>query len=279
MLNLTLNFRFYIHDCIAKFAEAIVARHGKAGERAMVFPSHCVASRCADFLRSQAPSSGQSEVRIIELVPNWRPNSGSTNTQVPTKICATIFPEHLSKIAKSFWQHSGEGVSSRRAEFAHRAYEEGALVEIELAVAEANNNNWLCKGPRRYRKGPSANKTITQPRTKAIPADSHSEPGANGAFEGREYSQYIEERFGRNLDLSFVRNAKLAIRRRIAGSLTADVDLKDAIDMPRNAERTRQVMGFSEDDVYLYPTGMSSIFNTHRALLAARGPMESICFG
>jgi cystathionine gamma-synthase len=244
----------------------------------MVFPSHRVASRCVDFLRSQVPSLGQNELKIVELVPNWRPSDGNMNMQVSTKICATLFPEYLSKIAKSFWQHTGEGVSSRRAEFAHRAYEEGALVEAKLDMVETNNDR-LRKGPRRYQKGPSTEKNIAQPTTKPTPADSHSEQAVNSACEGREYSQYIEERFGRNLDLSFVRNAKLAIRRRIAGSLIADVDLKDAIDMPINAEQTRQVVGFSEGDVYLYPTGMSSIFNTHRALLAARGPMESVCFG
>ncbi|KAI9787740.1 MAG: hypothetical protein M1839_000272 [Geoglossum umbratile] len=270
--------RFYIHDCIAKFAETITARYGGAGDRAMVFPSYCVASRCVDFLRSQVPSLGQNEVRIVDLVPNWRPNSGSMNTHVSTGICATLFPDRLSRIAKSFWQHSGEGVSSRRAEFAHRAYEEGVLVEAKLAAVETINNR-LCKGPRRYQKGPSTEKTVTQSTTKSTAVDGHSELELNGTFEGREYSQYIEERFGRNLDLSFERNAKLAIRRRIAGSLTADVDLKDAINMPKNAERTRQVMGFSEDDVYVYPTGMSSIFNAHRALLAARGSMKSICFG
>jgi cystathionine gamma-synthase len=42
---------------------------------------------------------------------------------------------------------------------------------------------------------------------------------------------------------------------------------------------TRNVTGFSEDDVYLYPTGMSAIFNTHRNLLKAKGELKAVVFG
>jgi cystathionine gamma-synthase len=245
----------------------------------MVFPSHSVASRCVDFLRCQVPLLGTNNVRIVELVPNSHSNSERKNTQTSAKICAVLLPEHCFKVAKVFWQHSGEGVSSRQAEFAHRAYEEGALVEGELAQAGAINSNRLCKGPRRYQRGSLIDKAASHPTINASSAQSYPEPEVNSPLEGREYSQFIEERFGRNLDLSFVRNAKLAVRRRIAGSLIADVDLKEAMNMPGDAQKSRQVMGFSEDDVYLYPTGMSSIFNTHRTLMAARGQLESICFG
>ncbi|KAL8705542.1 MAG: hypothetical protein Q9201_001359 [Fulgogasparrea decipioides] len=40
-----------------------------------------------------------------------------------------------------------------------------------------------------------------------------------------EGAQFVEERYGRNLDLSLAGKAKLAIRRRIAGALMVDVDL------------------------------------------------------
>ncbi|KAH0543994.1 hypothetical protein FGG08_001761 [Glutinoglossum americanum] len=222
-------YEFYIHQCIANFADTITACHGKAEERAMVFPSHCVASRFVDFLKSHGPSLRPSEVRIVELVPSPHPKNGIMNMETLAKIYAALFPEHLFKLAKSFWQHSGEGVSSRQAEFAHRAYEEGALSERKLAPAGANNDSRPCKGPRRYQRGASTDKTVAQPIAGRAPTQTYLEPEANGTFEGREYSQFIEERFGRNLDLSFVQNAKLAIRRRIAGSLTADVDLKEAI--------------------------------------------------
>lgn len=57
------------------------------------------------------------------------------------------------------------------------------------------------------------------------------------------------------------------------------MELEKALEMTDATARTRLVRGFSEDDVYLYPTGMSSIFNTHRTLMACRGDLRSVCFG
>ncbi|KAL9605927.1 MAG: hypothetical protein Q9179_000904 [Wetmoreana sp. 5 TL-2023] len=94
-----------------------------------------------------------------------------------------------------------------------------------------------------------------------------------------EGAQFVEERYGRNLDLSLAGKAKLAIRRRIAGALMVDVDLDQPPEDVTPSTNVRQVPGVSEDDVYLYPSGMSSIFNTHRIMMACRGKMRSICFG
>jgi cystathionine gamma-synthase len=102
---------------------------------------------------------------------------------------------------------------------------------------------------------------------------SHSNGGLR---DGVEYGQFIEERFGRNLSTSLADQAKLAVRRRIAGVLTADVELSEALEKQTGEGR---IAGISESDVFIFPTGMSSIFNAHQMLLAARGPMKSICFG
>lgn len=72
---------------------------------------------------------------------------------------------------------------------------------------------------------------------------------------------YIEERYGRNLNLLFADEAKLALRRRIAGALShGDLTVSDR-------------------DVFLMPTGMSAIFNAHRAVLATRPQRKAVCFG
>ncbi|KAF7543141.1 hypothetical protein G7046_g10055 [Stylonectria norvegica] len=93
-----------------------------------------------------------------------------------------------------------------------------------------------------------------------------------------ESSLFLEERFGRNLDLSMVERAKSAIRRRIAGALAHEVDLNQGT-LPSMTSNTRGVQGLQEDDVYLYPAGMNAIYNAHRALLKAREPRQSISFG
>lgn len=184
------------------------------------------------------------------------------------KISALLFPSEHFTIAKTFWQHSGDGTSSRRAAYCHQLFKEGLLVD----KAEAENATMFCKGPRRYRSRPAR-------ANSGSPIQPILDTPTKGAEEVPDPGQFVEERFGRNLDLSLAVKAKLAIRRRIAGSLTANVDLKDALEMEKDTTTLRQAPGFSEDDVYLFPTGMSSIFNTHQAMLASRGELKSICYG
>lgn len=200
-------------------------------------------------------------LRIIDLHPNsGLPNGGveSEAAHVKPIMSAVIFPRSHTKVAKAFWQHSGDGISSRRAEYCHKAFNDGRLT-VQRAVMSPS------KGPRRYQKKESIDLSPQCESTKGR--------------DGKDYIQFVEERFGRNLDVSLAYSAKLAIRRRIAGALTANVDLHEALEMSKPSTRTEHVEGFSEHDVYLYPCGMSSIFNTHRAMMACRGEMKSISFG
>jgi len=264
-------YRFFIHKVIQHFADAVVEKYGKTGESAVLFPSPAVATRCMVFLSQQVPQLERHKVRITELVPiDQRIYTADTNFVLP-KISAVLFPSEHFAIAKTFWQHSGDGTSSRRAGYCHQLFKEGLLVE----KAEAENATIFCKGPRRYRHSSSNRFTggNSSPTIQPIPDTS------TNAEEVPDPDQFVEERFGRNLDLSLAAKAKLAIRRRIAGSLTANVDLQDALELEKDTDTQRQTPGFSEDDVYLFPTGMSSIFNTHQAMLASRGELQSICYG
>ncbi|KAL9025733.1 MAG: hypothetical protein Q9196_005495, partial [Gyalolechia fulgens] len=63
---------------------------------------------------------------------------------------------------------------------------------------------------------------------------------------GEASAQFVEERYGRNLEFSLAGNAKLAIRRRIAGGLTANVGTTETVHSTMNI---RQVPGVSEEDV------------------------------
>ena len=228
-------------------------KYGAPTEKAFLFPSRRVAERCTRFLREQVPSIGENSVRMVD----FRPNDGiaveggkSDGSEANPIISSVIFPRIHAKVAKVFWQHSGDGISSRRAEYCHKAFEEDRLITVLPS-----------KGPRRYQKNP--NKTAI----------------SDGESESKDCVRFVEERFGRNLDLSLASNAKLAIRRRIAGALTANVDLHDALELSQPPARMEHVKGFSEDDVYLYPCGMSAIFNTHRNMMICRGQMKSISYG
>ena len=229
----------------------------------MLFPTTSAAEKCKHFFENQGSKLGSQLARIYNFVPNADINDSIAGKTL--SFSAIIYSEALSKLAKAFWQHTGEGVSSRRAEYCRKLYEQGVLVE-KHAREEFQQQ---CKGPKRYRRQDS----VDRPPSRSI------DDKVNGINGVSDETKFIEERFGRNLNLNLANNAKCAVRRRIAGSLTADVDLDCAMASSDEPSKARGVEGFSEDDVYLYPGGMNSIFNTHQNLLKARGEMKSICFG
>ncbi|KAL3470184.1 pyridoxal phosphate-dependent transferase [Aspergillus californicus] len=257
--------RFFIHPIIQDLAREIISRYGNPDtEAAILFPSPNTARICESFISSRVSPEESQKIRVLNLTPTQQ-----LATELPTVtslLSCVIYLKDHAKIAKQVWQHTGDGVSSRRGEFCLSALKDGLLVEQKASALDATPQRF-CKGPRRYQGRGSIN-GISK-------AGSHSAT-ANQPQEGRESVQFIEERFGRNLSTSLANQAKVAVRRRIAGVLTADVELDEALE--KTSEEGR-VAGLVESDVYIFPTGMSSIFNSHRLLLKARGPMKSICFG
>jgi cystathionine gamma-synthase len=222
----------------------------------MLFPSRATACRCVDFFQQQAPQLGEYQVRVLNFESN-REKEVEQGKYASPRISAVLFPGEQWSIAKTYWQHTGDGVSSRRAEYCYELFKACILEEKEEASRR-------CKGPRRYRDKKSLSTDLTS---------------TSSNTEAQDSTQFIEERFGRNFELQFAEKAKSAVKRRIAGSLTADVPLEDALELEQDQARKRDVAGFSEDDIYLYPCGMNAIFNAHRTLLAARGAMKSVMYG
>ncbi|GAA6027299.1 hypothetical protein JCM8097_002571 [Rhodosporidiobolus ruineniae] len=106
-------------------------------------------------------------------------------------------------------------------------------------------------------------------------------------------ARYVEERYGRNLDLSLAPLAKLAMRRRIAGVLreqpgeavpVEDMRRRGSRPEGQEQESTRGVQGLTEDDVWLYPCGMNAIFHAHQLAMESKRKEgkeigKSVCFG
>lgn len=229
----------------------------------MIFPSLRVAERCMAFIQQRTETFPAPSIRIMEFTCA----SLREAFAVWGGLSSIIFPAEEFAIAKQFWQHTGDGISSRRAEFCLNAYEEAVLSDKNsAAVPSSSPPSRVSKGPKRYSRLPQEYRSPAPVPVSVSKVDT-----------GVDSSQYVEERFGRNLDSAFIDSAKLAIRRRIAGTLKSNVGLQDAMGL--SSEGGRLSEGFSENDVYLYPTGMSAIFNTHRLLLAARGPKKSVCYG
>ncbi|CAI7600645.1 unnamed protein product [Penicillium pancosmium] len=261
--------RFFVHPSIQKLAQEIVRRHGNPEtETATLFASVKTALLCQSFILSKLPAEDAGKVRIVNFIPS--PHAEAGPTTVTSSLSAVIYPKEHAPISKQVWQHSGNGISSRRGEFCLRALEDGFLVEEKVPATSAESlSQRPCKGPRRYQGRGSITGITRSPPAEASPL-------ANGVEDGRDYAQFIEERFGRNLSTMLANQAKLAVRKRISGVLTADVELPEALEADSAEGR---VAGISEDDVYLYPSGMSAIFNAHQTLLASRGQLKSICFG
>ncbi|KAL4935355.1 hypothetical protein BDV06DRAFT_234405 [Aspergillus oleicola] len=267
--------RFYVHKLIAVFADNIVAKHGTPDQTAMLFPSNKAAQRCHDFIRAKANHDFAADVKILDLALDKSNHEASdTIAKVSPVVSAVIFHEDLFPVAKPYWQHSGDGISSRNAEFCHSLFLDGKLVDSTASSPTANQK----RGPRRYQRD-SVDQLSSKVKNVILEKREESQQSLKGdAAEGQESTQFLEERFGRNLHISFADNAKLAIRRRIAGSLLGEVNLAVELSSKMTSD-SREVKGLSDDDVYLFPCGMNAIFNTHRKMLEARGQLKSIMLG
>lgn len=270
--------RFFIHLTIQELQKEILSLYGRAGENVMLFPSLATAKRCQKFFYDKVDGLGIGVVHILRLEPVFNRNKSHGTTF--SGLACVFFPKDYFGVAKQVWQHTGDGISSRRGEFCLKALKDGILQPVSTPQ-KSKHEELFAKGPRRYQRPASQNgialggvpTPIESPGNDATPAES----------EDRDHDQFVEERFGRNLNVKLASQAKLAIRRRIGGCLTDNLDLDEALAKSSEKGDGRQ-RGLCEDDVYLYPSGMSSIFNTHRILRAnaeAKGqePRKSICFG
>lgn len=204
------------------------------------------------------------------------PSENTTQSQdVPEVDCVelhiVLFPENEFPLAKQFWQHTGLGISSRTATAA-------------LALLERNNKKPASSQPSTPQPH---NLTFSQRNkhygSKSRPAQALSNPPqqtpAPPENVSSEHDTYVEERYGRNLPRASAALAKMALRRRIAGVL-----VNDSPSAPLSAETpelgaSKRGVDVTEEDVYLFPTGMAAIWTSHQLALAARPQHKSICFG
>ena len=229
----------------------------------MLFPTSIVANHCRAFVVQQAAKQNlRFSVRIAQLLlqsddkiredPNHSSKSGG-------ELHIVLFPADGMKYAKSFWQHAGMGISSRYAERC-----------LSLLPEEA-----VPTSPTTYTKPKFTHKYYSVKETRQSPSTT-SEDNLND-----DYSTYLEERYGRNLSQQASTFAKRALRRRIAGVLLRDEPaVWDTVGStaPELKPSTRGP-GVTEDDVYLYPTGMAAIWNAHQTISAVRGASKSVAFG
>src|SRR5881275_1839785 len=93
-------------------------------ETCLLFPSRKPAQRCRDFIRqyykqtAPPPPTSQTTVcvRLAEITVIL-PDQSKSSIQGSVTLHVVLFPKDAFPIAKSYWQHAGEGISSRCAEY------------------------------------------------------------------------------------------------------------------------------------------------------------------
>ena len=136
----------------------------------MLFATPRIAEECRAFVTSR-----DVEARVVDF----------TMPDHATHIYAVLFPSEQYSVPKQFWQHTGLGISSRRAEHAL-----ALLTSHSATTPAAKPSN------RHYAAKPARGAPIAPP----VQAED---------FE-RDQALFIEERFGRNLNPQAAEEAKRA---------------------------------------------------------------------
>ncbi|WPK26805.1 hypothetical protein PUMCH_004166 [Australozyma saopauloensis] len=253
--------RFFIHSIVQDLAKRIETKYGRQGERCMVFPLYKVAKRCREFIKEKSEDKTAAR-RVLKLTTPAPVSDADLSSIIECTIACVIFPLADFAIAKQYWQHSGEGISSRMAEY----------VVKELFEKEGKDPSRVHS---RHKQELQAQQI--QRKSPSISATIRSNSLSQNEGVDLEFNSFIEQKYGRVLDLKFAKHAKIALRRRISGNAGHASDLKNNSDTEPLKKRGEHI---SEDDVYLYPTGMASIFNAHQALLNIFEPAKkSVCYG
>lgn len=253
--------RFFIHSSIQKLCQNIEDKYGRPGERCMVYPSYKVAKRCREFIKHHTVNPSKFNVRVLQLSTPYPSTEIEKSTMIGTTFGVIFFPRSEYHLAKNYWQHSGEGISSRMGEYILKE-----LFEKDTSPAVSLKGNLKQEFQTRQ----------IQSRSPSITASRASSVVGNGADDVvRDFDNFIEQKYGRVLDLKFAVEAKAALKRRIAGKVDHSTSIS-----PEALEKAKRGKHLSDDDVFLFPSGMASIFYAHHALLNIFGtPKKSVCFG
>jgi cystathionine gamma-synthase len=265
--------RFKIHEKIEELAKLCLERYGNPSiEGAMLFPSRRISEHARRFILHHAPNASQLHIAQLSFPPVSQPRSGSSTPLAAVHLFVLLYNLEQKNLAKAFWQHSGYGISSRMAEY--------CLLQLESISRLDEPADPLNCYARPIRRAPYKNRHYAKDVSfgKITPPISPTKESAEADDLTTDQLVYLEERYGRNLDISFAGRAKIALRRRIAGTLRENVAINEAL-LLQPGENARSKKGLDESDVYLCPTGMSAIWTAHQLLLNSLTPRKSVCFG
>jgi cystathionine gamma-synthase len=185
---------------------------------------------------------------------------------VATNIGVVFFPVTAASLAKNYWQHSGEGISSRLAEYLLKALFDQQTGSQSHSIKFNPVNMGASKSELQARRIQALSPSLGMRKPKKDESMQESE-------------LFIDQKYGRILDLKFGEAAKVALRKRIIGNF--EISLKQVQSDLNNGSSSgdKDAGKLNFEDVYLYPSGMAAIFNAHVALLQSTEAKKSVCFG
>lgn len=249
--------RFFIHNVIRELMSKVEDKYGKEGEKSLVFPTYKVAKRCREFMKNNS-GNPNIPIRILQLSTPAPVVGFEDPSHIETEFAVLFFPEEAFPFAKAYWVHTGEGISSRMGDYLLRnlfSNKQHSSMSGGLSKQEKQAQNIL-------RNSPSLSKGLKSPSF-----------SLNEDVE-KDFNTFIEQKYGRVLDLQFADQAKLALRRRICGKLDGSDNHLDEV------QQAKRGIVINESEVYLFPTGMTAIFGAHQAVLGITRPnKKTICFG
>ncbi|KIO34442.1 hypothetical protein M407DRAFT_218652 [Tulasnella calospora MUT 4182] len=265
--------RFMIHPSVQLLARICEDMFGNPGERCMLLSSAKLADAMRSFLLTHSPSP--IVVRIAQhVLPPSAPDTHNTpetrhhdqssgnhesRPQQPLELHIVFFPAESFKLAKLCWKYTGHGISSRRADKC-----------LELLGTQSLD-------PARGLPTSTTNSRPQTPNNSSPGGSVESLPDIQSENQTMMLVQCHEEPLPYD-------EARLVLQRRIARALEGDFSSASGAPpsvLESNGSGTRIL---SDDDVYLYLTGMNAIWHAHQLILQTTEKMgkvagKSICFG
>jgi cystathionine gamma-synthase len=256
-------------------------KFGTSDERCLLYPTKRTADHCRAFLVNQSSQSGSPlSVRLVQylICPEGKQErkanaSGCSCGPTPlpssfAELHIVLFPTGALPLAKECWQHTGMGISSRYAEHCLSLIPEESAQPSPLIVSHPTKgydehyfDNCVCRN--------------FSPSPLTSPAE----------YLSKDQCDYLGERYGYTAVAGSAAAAKRALRHRIASTLARNIP-EDIRSAHRGAEqavdiepKSRGAKDVTEDDVFLFPTGMCAIWNAYELVTMTRPAAKSICFG
>ncbi|KAG8955151.1 hypothetical protein FRC04_009609 [Tulasnella sp. 424] len=263
--------RFVIHRSIQLLARVCEEKFGNPGERCMLVSSAKLADEYHSFLLRHSPSPikvrvahhtlSSSTSNCLPENPSYRQESKDHEsfTQKPVELHMVFFPAESFKLAKSYWRYTGHGISSRRAE--------RCLELLDIPVSNVPNIPGLSSG---------ATSSLSTMPNGSSPETSVESPQAGLNQNQTMRLVHCDEKPLPHLE------ARSALQQRIARALRGDFSSPGAASLSPVSKSNDQLV--SDDDVFLYPSGMNAIWHAHQLILQTAKKLgkvagKSICFG